>query len=542
MVGTGAEDDHRAAAGVLRVLGELSADALGHGRGHAGDLLLPRGRVRLGVVISGRPLPWQALARDPVLREQQVEDRGHGARAATGLQRCGRDPASVHPAALAAALPHVEAREEHLCCPGVGRTVEGQSGVDALEVEVPLALAGVVEPKSEGTVRHMRAPCRGIDEHRLEGRALRVVAEVGRRDELVGHPCPVLFLEAHEEREVGVLLDVLDEPWHLPIDEELGEDDVAHGHGERTVGAGMRRHPFIGELRVVGVVGRDGDDLLAAVAGLGHEVGIRRSGDGHVGAPHDEVRGVPPVGRLGHVGLVAEHLRRGDGQVGVPVVEREHRAAEQADEPRTRGMRCHRHRRDRRESEDPIGTVFLDGVDVCCSDELVDLGPGGAHEPALAARPLVAAACLGVAYDGRPGIDRVVVHLPCRSVGLEQDPPDVGVPNPGGRVGVPRERGSSRATARLVFGAVGAYGRVVGLLRFPGDDAVLDIHLPRARPGAVHSVRAAHHLVVAPAVAVEGVALAAADLGDGAQVLRHLARGEEPSGPDQELLSCIGTY
>ena len=212
-------------------------------------------------------------------------------------------------AALAAALPHIEAGEQHLGCACVGRAVERQRGIDALEVQVPLALAGVVEPEAQRAVGHMRPPRCSIDDHRLECGTLGLVPEVGRGDELVGYPGSVLLLEAHEEGKVGVFLHVVDEARDLTVDEELGEDDVAHCHGEGTVGAGVRRHPLVGELRVVCVVGRDRDDLLAAVARLSHEVGVRRARDGHIGPPHDEVRGIPPVGRLRYVGLVAEYLR-----------------------------------------------------------------------------------------------------------------------------------------------------------------------------------------------------------------------------------------
>src|SRR6185369_11831569 len=61
---------------------------------------------------------------------------------------------------------------------------------------------------------------------------------------------------------------------------------------------------------------------------------------------------------------------------------------------------------------------------------------------------------------------------------------------------------AARAAARLVIGHVPARARVVGLLRFPGDDAALDVDLPGARARAVHTMRAAHDLVVGPAVAV----------------------------------------
>lgn len=41
--------------------------------------------------------------------------------------------------------------------------------------------------------------------------------------------------------------------------------------------------------------------------------------DRNIGTPHDQITGVEPVHRLRHVGLIAENLRRGHRQVGVPV-------------------------------------------------------------------------------------------------------------------------------------------------------------------------------------------------------------------------------
>ena len=80
VVGPGPEDDHRAAAGLLGVGGELPADPLGHRGRHAGDLLLPCRGVGRGVVVAGRPVAGQALAAHSVLRQHQVVDRGDQAR------------------------------------------------------------------------------------------------------------------------------------------------------------------------------------------------------------------------------------------------------------------------------------------------------------------------------------------------------------------------------------------------------------------------------------------------------------------------------
>src|SRR6516165_6496582 len=43
---------------------------------------------------------------------------------------------------------------------------------------------------------------------------------------------------------------------------------------------------------------------------------------------------------------------------------------------------------------------------------------------------------------------------------------------------------------------------LIGLLRFPGHDAALDVDLPAASAGAVHAVSRAHNLVVLPSLAI----------------------------------------
>src|SRR6185436_20242417 len=82
----------------------------------------------------------------------------------------------------------------------------------------------------------------------------------------------------------------------------------------------------------------------------------------------------------------------------------------------------------------------------------------------------------------------------------------VGVAHPRGRIGVPGESRAARAAPRLVLRRIRPDRRVVRLLRLPGDDPVLDVDLPRARPRAVHPVRGTDDLVVTPAVPVEDVA------------------------------------
>ena len=219
---------------------------------------------------------------------------------------------------------------------------------------------------------------------------------------------------------------------------------------------------------------------------------------------------VPPVPGFRDVGLVAEDLRAGHGQVRVPVVEGRHHPADQLDEAGADGVRDHGHRGDRREAGAAVRAVGLDRVHVRGGGDLDRLLPGDADQAALAAGLLVAAAPFRVPHDVGEGQHRVTEPGLGLAVHLHQDTPGVGEPDARGRVGVPGEGGPARAAPRLVFRAVRAHRGVVGLLRFPRDDAVLDVHLPRAGAGAVHPVGGADHLVVAPAVPVEDVALAAA--------------------------------
>ena len=158
--------------------------------------------------------------------------------------------------------------------------------------------------------------------------------------------------------------------------------------------------------------------------------------------------------------------------------------------------------------------------------------------PALAAGGLVAAALVRIGADLGPGRHRITeagLRLP---VHLHQHAAGVGVAHPGGRIGVPGERRTARAAPRLVLRRIRPDRRVVGLLGLPGDDPVLDVDLPRARPRAVHPVRGTDDLVVAPAVPVEDVALAATLPEHRPQILRGLAAGEEPPGPQQRI--CRG--
>ena len=269
--------------------------------------------------------------------------------------------------------------------------------------------------------------------------------------EPVRHVAVPAFPQRHQEGKVGVGLHVIGEVGHLPVPEELTQDHVAHRHRQRGVGTRRARQPVVGELGVIGEVRADHHDLLAPVPGLGHEMRVRGAGDRQVRPPDNQVGRVPPVTGLGHVSLVAEHLRRGDRHVRVPVVERQDGAADHRQEPRPGRVGHHGHRRDRGETHHPVRPVGLDRVHVRGGDQLAHLVPVRAHEPALAARPLVTRGPFRITGDLRPGQHRITQPGPRLAPHLQQRLAYIGVAHPRGRVGVPGERRSPRAAARLVL-------------------------------------------------------------------------------------------
>src|SRR5699024_4807056 len=115
-------------------------------------------------------------------------------------------------------------------------------------------------------------------------------------------------------------------------------------------------------------------------------------------------------------------------------------------------------------------------------------------QPALAAGFLVALGLGWILDDRCPGIYGIRMRLLGCTVEVGQHVADVGEAYARWRVGVPAERRTARAATRFVFRRVRSYGRIIGLLGFPGDDAVFDVDLPRAGAGAVHSVSRTHHL------------------------------------------------
>ena len=498
--------------GLVGVVGELAGDLDGLLAADAGDLLLPgRGARHAVVVIVVGDVGAAQATVDAEVGGHQVEHAGDPRLAAVGQD---------HGAHRYAAQLDLLARHGSEVLVGLPAEIgEGDfrhfATVDLAELEIDLApgtaLAGLDVPLAllapavaDGALRRHQL-ARGVDG---DGLPLGVVAlaeavgQVAGTQEALGAVAAVLLIEQHQHRQVGVALGVVGEVGAGLLQVEFLEDDVGEGLRQRRVGALLGVEPEVGELGHLGVVRGDGHGLGALVAHLGEEVRVRGTGLRNVGAPGDDVVGVVPVGRLRHVGLLAPDLRAGRRQVAVPVVEAQAHAADQRQVTATGGIADHGHGRDRREADHAVRAELLDGVDVGRGDDLVDLVPAGTDETAHAALALVALGLDRVADDAGPGLDRRQ-GLACFAPESQQGFTDLGVFKAVGTVDVPAVAGAARAATRFVVGQVVTGTRVVGLLGFPGDQAVLHVDLPGARPGAVHPVGGAHDLVVLPARAVD---------------------------------------
>ena len=529
---TRAEDNHGAAAGIQGALGELAGDADNSLGGDRSNLLLPcRGVLNVPVLVVLSPGARQALTAHTVLCQHDVEDGGDFVAFNVGYgHTAGND--------VAVTLRVVEGRHLDLCSCSLtlGQVANRQNRLTALQIQVPLALVFLSVTVTHGAVGHEDLTGLAVHQDGLEVSVslLSLASELSCGQELGGDLNAVFTsFQGNQEGKVGVGQGEVLEELDTLVDVVLLEDDVTHCHCQCRVGTCLCGQPLVSELGVVGVVGAHGDNLGTTVANLGDPVSVRGTGQRNVCAPHDEVCSVPPVAGLGHVGLVAEDLRGSHGEVSVPVVEAGHDAAGQLDVANTRAEGSHRHCRNRGEAGVTVGTVVLDGVHVSSSHQLESLSPGRAHQTTLTACVHVACTLGGVGHDGVEGVHGIVVDCLRFAVHLQQKTTNVGVLNAGGRVGVPRECCTAGAAAGLVLGAVGTNRGVVGFLCFPGDNAVLDVHLPGAGAGAVHTVGRANFLIVAPTVAVEGVTFAAAFTEDGAAVFSLIPAGEELTELDQ---------
>ena len=503
VVQRGTNNHHGTAMGLVGVLRELARHLDHHLRLHAGVFLLPGRGVRHVIHVAGCHVAAAEATVDTVVGRHQVEYGSHQCGAAIGQS----DVLYRHIAGQQFVMLAAEVREAH--------THHVVAVVDQRQARLDLAAAIAVFLFQVPLAALAPAEAyRAIWRHQVAGQFVQyqglpfrvvVFAQVGRKvggtQEVVRHVAAAIFLQRHQHRHVGVLADVAGEVFGRIVEVEFLEDHVTHGHGQRSVGTLLRRQPDIAELGHFAKVGRHRHGLGALVAHFGIEVGVRGTGHRDVGTPHHQVVGVVPVGRFGHVGLLAPDLRAGRRQVTVPVVERQRHAADQAQVAATGSVGHHGHGRNRREAHHAVRTVVLDGESVGRSDDLVGFIPAGTHEAALTTLGFVLLGGFRVLADLFPGLDRA--HGLARlAPQLHQAATHHRVLHALGGVHVPAVGSTTRAAARLVVGEIRAGARVVGLLGFPGNQAVLYIHLPATGAGAVHAVGRTHDLVVLPALAI----------------------------------------
>ncbi len=414
-----ADDDHRLAVGLLGVAGE----AAGHGQDlvarHRGDGFGPGRRIGLDVVIVGRHVVAAKALVDAVIGQEQVVDAGH-----QGLALGQHHPLDRHVA------------HQNIGVVGHGEAVGGRAA-EIGEAHADDVVLHALEPQTQGglataAVLFLQVPLavlappeadRAVGDHHLAGGVVQRdglpvgvvglaqgLVELGGAQQPLGHIGAVLRDQAHQHRQVGIFAQIVAEIGDLAVDVELLEDHVAKGHAQGRVGALLDRQPQVGELGGFRIVGADHHRLGAAIARLGVEVGVGRAGLRDVGAPQDHEAGIEPVGAFGDVGLFPPGLGRGRRQVAIPVVERAADPADQLQIAGSGGVGDHRHGRDRREAEHPVGAVGLDGVGVGGGDDLGDLVPGGADKAAAAAPRHIVGALGRVVLDRGPGGHRAAGH------------------------------------------------------------------------------------------------------------------------------------
>ena len=107
-----------------------------------------------------------------------------------------------------------------------------------------------------------------------------------------------------------------------------------------------------------------------------------------------------------------------------------------------------------------------------------------------------------------PSLHRIFAGFAFGAVQVEQTTADQRMLDPVRAVQIPGEGSAALTAARLMVRQILAGARIVGLLHFVGDQAVLDKNFPRTAAGTVHAVRGTHDFVMRPAGAVGGFPLA----------------------------------
>src|SRR5690554_3458147 len=519
VVHTGTHDDHGTALGLVGVIGELTGNTDHFLGGYAGDFFLPGRGIGLHFIVGGSAVILAQTTADTVVSHHQVVNSDHTAFGAvsqldlTGAQLVLEDVFDFHVLEVVV-LNTTEVRESNIHNVVV-LLDHGQLKVDigALGglLEVPLAL--LAPAIADGAIRCGQLASAFVNGDGFPFRVVlftQAVHQIAGPQEAARHIAAVVFFLQHDQvRHVGVTTHVVGEVLAGFVDVEFFQDDVAHGHAQGSVCALLRVQPLVRQLGHFRIVRSNRNGLGVFVAYFGEEVGVRGTGLGHVGTPGNDVAGVVPVRRFRHVGLLTPGLWGGRRQVAVPVVEAHAHATDHRQVTAAGGVGHHGHGKNRREADDTVRAELLGGVNVGGSNQLVDFVPVGTNETTHTTAGLVLGGFLGVFNNRRPGLHRVVELNTGRTPELHQALAHQRVLQAVGAVHVPGIACTPGAAAGLVVWQVRAGTGIVGLLGFPGDQAVLDVDLPAAGAGAVYAVSGTHHLVVLPALAVAVFPLAA---------------------------------
>ena len=302
MVHAGADDHHRAALGLLCGFGKAARDRDRLVGGDAGDRLLPGGGVRqivaetLGASAAETPV-------ETVIGAEKVKDGRHHDFAVGDRDLADGDVARQHIAALvvpremlvrlAAEVRESDGRDVVAPIDQAQRQMHVRAGFAILGFEIPSpGRFAVLGPAvADGALRYDQCAAVFGDSDGLPCCAIRLrrVWQIALAEIAIRHPAVAVVAQPHQHRHVGIAAAIVLEVRDLPVEEELAQDHMAHGHGERRVGALLRVQPEIGEFGDFGIVGRDRHDLRAVVARLDEEMGVGRARLRHVGAPGDDV-------------------------------------------------------------------------------------------------------------------------------------------------------------------------------------------------------------------------------------------------------------
>ena len=167
VVRPGAHDDHRPAAGLLGVRGELPGDAGRGRRGDTGDRVLPGRGAR---AVPGRRTPAGQSPGSP----SRPTPYWASSRSKTVVTRCPPIRRTGTPRRIAPAAPSAVVEPRQLDRDrGLAATGGREQRVDVAEVEVPPAGAGLGVPEAERAVRHERFAGGCVEQDGLERRRSR---------------------------------------------------------------------------------------------------------------------------------------------------------------------------------------------------------------------------------------------------------------------------------------------------------------------------------------------------------------------------------